>query len=68
MPITLRVRELRKKRGWSQSELSRRSGVAQATISRIEAQETGGVDFEVLELLADALDVHPKELIVRRRK
>ena len=68
MPIALRVRELREKRGWSQSELSRRSGVAQATISRIEARETGGVDFEVLELLADALDVHPSALIVTRRK
>ncbi len=68
MPVTLRVQELREKRGWSQSELARRSGVPQPTISRIELRKTGGIDFEILERLADALDVHPSALIVRRRK
>ena len=46
MPVALRVQELREKRGWSQSELSRRSGVPQATISRIELGKTGGVAFD----------------------
>ena len=67
-PIVLRVKELRLARGWSQSELARRSGVTQQTISRIEARETAAVAFDVLERLGDALDIHPKDLIVRRRK
>lgn len=67
-PIVLRVRELREKRGWSQSELARRSGVTQQTISRIEARQTAAVAFDVLERLGDALDVHPGGLIQRVRK
>ncbi len=67
-PIVLRVKELREKRGWSQSELARQSGVTQQTISKIELRQTEAVAFDVLERLGDALDIHPKELIVRRRK
>lgn len=36
------IRALRKARGWSQSELERQSGVAQRTISRIEAATKEG--------------------------
>ena len=67
-PISLRVQQLREARNWSQGELSRQSGVPQPTISRLESGTTDAVNFDVLEKLADALDVHPKELIVRRRK
>ena len=67
-PIVLRVKELREKRGWSQSELARQSGVPQQTISKLELRRSAAVAFDVLERLGDALDVHPKELIVRRRK
>ncbi len=67
-PIVLRVKELRVARGWSQSELARRSGITQQTISRIEARQTEAVAFEVLERLADALDIHPGGLIQRVRK
>ncbi len=67
-PIVLRVKELREKRGWSQSELARQSGVTQQTISKIELRQTEAVAFDVLELLADALDVHPGGLIQRVRK
>ena len=67
-PIVLRVKELREKRGWSQSELARQSGVTQQTISKIELRQTEAVAFEVLERLADALDVHPGGLIQRVRR
>jgi transcriptional regulator with XRE-family HTH domain len=59
------VRELREALGWTQSELGRRAGVRQATISAIENEQTKGVDFDVLERLANALGVDPGFLIVR---
>ncbi len=62
-PISIRVRELREQRGWSQAELCRRSGVRQATLSAIENEQTKGVDFETLEKLAEALEVHAAVLI-----
>jgi len=65
-PITLRIEELRKARGWSQSELARQSGVPQPTISRIESRQTSAVDFAVLEKLAKALQCDPGYLIVKK--
>lgn len=65
-PIRIPLRELRESRGWSQSELSRQSTVPQATISRIESG-TRRVDLDVLEKLADALDVNAVVLIRHTR-
>ena len=62
-PITLRLQELRERRKLSQAELARRSGVSQATVSRIEAGMTKGVDLATLERLADALGVSPRSLL-----
>jgi transcriptional regulator with XRE-family HTH domain len=62
-PVRLRIREIREARGWSQSELSRRSGVSQPTISRWEAGEQEGITFAQLEALADALEVNAALLI-----
>jgi transcriptional regulator with XRE-family HTH domain len=64
-PITIRIQELREARGWSQAELARRAAVRQATVSAIENAQTSGIDFAVLERLADALGVDPAFLIVR---
>lgn len=64
-PVTLRVRELREAKGWSQSELARRAEVRQATLSAIENGQTASVAFDVLDRLAAALGVHPGYLIVR---
>ena len=66
-PIYLRVKELREAKGWTQVDLSERSGVRRPTISAIENQQTSGVDFDVLERLADALGVDPALLIARAR-
>jgi len=62
-PIRLRVRELREAKGWSQAELARRAGIRRATLSAIEAEETSGVDFDVLERLAGALGVNAAVLV-----
>ena len=64
--IVIRLRELREGRGWSQSELARRSGVPHPTISRIEARKTSGISFATLDNLAHALEIHPAVLIERR--
>ena len=53
----------RRAKGWSQSELARRSGVPQPTISRIEAGETRSVNLGNLERLAAALGVNAAVLI-----
>jgi len=63
-PITLRLRDLRKIRGWSQSELARRSGVSQSVISRLESGVIEAVSFENLERLAEALECDPGYLVV----
>lgn len=65
--ITLRIKELREARGWSQAELARQAGVRQATLSAIENQQTTAIDFMVLERLARALDV-PAALLLHESK
>lgn len=66
-PITLRIKEFRLARGWSQAHLSRVSGVPQPTISRLEREQEAtrprSVDFAVLEQLSRAFALHPRELI-----
>lgn len=49
------LRRLREEAGWSQSELSRRSGVTVATISRIEAGKIADPQSGKLRALALAL-------------
>ena len=67
-PITLRVKELREAKGWSQAELADRAKIRRATVSAIEANQTKGIDFETLERLAKALRCDPGYLIVKRGK
>jgi transcriptional regulator with XRE-family HTH domain len=67
MPVKLRLRELRDKRGLSQRELAAAAGVSPNTIATIETDRTKGIDFETLERLAKALRVHPRELIILTR-
>ena len=62
-PISIRLEELRKARGWSQAELARQSGVPQPTISRNESGDTGSISLTNLERLATALGVNAAVLI-----
>ncbi|WP_239148198.1 helix-turn-helix domain-containing protein [Paractinoplanes tereljensis] len=50
------VRELRERRGWSQTQLAKASGMTQSTVARFEAGGTVPT-LSVLERLATALDV-----------
>lgn len=64
-PISIALREKRKERGMTQTELAEKAGVRQATISELETGETRRVDLDVLDRLCKALRVEPGELIVR---
>ena len=67
-PIGVRIQELREVKGWSQAELSRRSGVAQSMISRLERGDVDSVHLPSLEKLADVLGCDPGYLIVKKGK
>ena len=64
--IEVRIKELRELKGWSQAELARQSGVAQSTISGVEAGNTSGVSLGIVEKLARALGCDPGYLIVKK--
>jgi putative transcriptional regulator len=68
MPTTFRLSEILEKRGMSQSELARLSGVSHVTINRMCANHTEGVALATLDSIAGALGVEPGELIVREKK
>ena len=67
-PISLRIKELRTARGWSQAVLAEKSGIDKSTIYRLETGKRGGVDFETLEKLARVLEVDPGYLLVKKGK
>jgi transcriptional regulator with XRE-family HTH domain len=67
-PVSLRLRELREAQQLSQSELARRSGVRQSTISRLESGELTTIKLATLEHLANALKVDAALLIQHQRR
>lgn len=61
--MRVRLREMRLAQVMTQAELAQRSGVTEATISRIESgQQLARIS--TIKKLARALDVAPQELIV----
>jgi transcriptional regulator with XRE-family HTH domain len=67
-PVSLRLKELREARGLSQARLAKLSGVAQPTISRLEAGLLGTINLKNLEKLARALGVNAAVLIDHRER
>ncbi len=63
MPLVLRLREWREKRGLTQAELARRVGVRQATISRLETEESRRIELDVLDRLLRVLRCKPNDLL-----
>jgi transcriptional regulator with XRE-family HTH domain len=59
--IRLRVREVRKRRGWSQRELAERAGVRRATIVALE--RGGSPRLDTLAKLAEAFGVKVTQLL-----
>ncbi len=58
----LRLRELRLARGLSQEALAQKAGVDRTYVSSVERGRRN-VSLEIIHLLADALGVHPAELL-----
>ena len=65
-PIYLRIEYYRERKGWSQAQLARESGVNQSVISRLESGETQSVNLVNLHELAKALEVPAATLIDER--
>lgn len=61
--MRVRLQALREQRGYSQSELSRRSGVSQSTISRLELMPYAEMGAGTARRLADALGVSMADLL-----
>lgn len=57
------IREMRKKKGITQSELAERCGVTQAYISMIERNGNLNLSINVLCNLATALDIPTMQLV-----
>lgn len=61
-----KVKSLRMSKGWSQEQLSEFSGLSLRTIQRIENGVT--ISMDSLNVLAKALDVDQKELVIKEDK
>lgn len=61
--IGKRLKELRKKFGLSQLELSQRSSISQASIARIEANQQKNLKSDTLERLSAALGISLSDLL-----
>jgi transcriptional regulator with XRE-family HTH domain len=57
------IRELRRKKGWTQTELARRSGVKQGVLSCIESGRTKHPRSDTLAAIAEALGVTVEKLM-----
>lgn len=65
--VILKLKEIRKARGYSTRELEKRSNVSRMRIEELERSESVNIKTSTLCKLAEALDVHPIELIVFRK-
>lgn len=59
-----KIKSLREKKGWSQAELARISGVSRPTINRLENAEDVSISSKTLEKIAKALNVSIKTLFL----
>lgn len=55
--LSAQIYQTRRARGWTQAELAKRSGVAQARVSKIEAGEFDSLTMATLRKFARAFDV-----------
>ena len=67
-PVSLKLREIRERRGLSQAQLAAAAGVRQATISDLETGKAKTLRLTLLEALAVALDVPARDLIGETKK
>ena len=61
--LAQQMAEFRKRRGFSQAELARRTGFDPSFISQLESGKRKGSSYATLQALADALDVEVNQLL-----
>lgn len=57
MDLAMKVKFKREEKGFTQAELAKRTGLTQATISRLESREVRQLKSEAIKSLASALGV-----------
>lgn len=60
--VTYKIKDMRKKRGISQWELSKRSGIARATISKLENGSEIDIRISTILALSKVLKCSPSKL------
>ncbi len=65
--IAKRLKELRKKAGWSQQKLAEKSGLSYNTITKIEQGAATMPTIQTIIKIADALEISIDELVGRKR-
>lgn len=63
-----RLKELRKKSGWSQQKLAEKSGLSYNTITKIEQGAATMPTIQTMIKIADAFGISLDELVGRSRK
>jgi transcriptional regulator with XRE-family HTH domain len=58
-----KIRSLRERRGWTQKDLSLKSGIDQSLISALETDRKEDVRFSTIMALARSLGVQPHQLL-----
>lgn len=65
-PLRLRLKELREAKALTQQELADKAGVSRSTIARLETGSLRNATLDMVEKLADALDVNVVVLVDHR--
>ncbi len=63
MPLSNRLRRIRRSKDLTQQELAKQAGISYVTISRVESGDSKKVYVETVMRLAKALDVSADELL-----
>lgn len=64
--LAKKLKEYRKKKGWSQDKLAKLADVTHTTLVKIESGVNKNPTIQTLTKLADALEVSIDELVERR--
>jgi transcriptional regulator with XRE-family HTH domain len=65
--LSKRLKELRKKKKWSQQKLAEKSGLSYNTITKIEQGVATMPTIQTMTKIADALEISLDELVERRK-